>query len=239
MFWRLTMSRSKILSKTISMEVNEMDDKWMIRGSEFANCNCAYGCPCQFNSPSTHGFCEAIGSILIEEGHFNDISLDGLKFCILLKWPGEVADGNGRTQLIIEEAADEKQRDAINKIAYGESTAPGSTHFYVYRSTMSEVLETLYAPIEMSIDVKARKAHTRIEGLVESSGSPIISPFSGEEDKMGIHLPNGFEYIYAEMGSGNSKVTAGLQLGLSNSYGQFSVLHMNQNGVIRDQELSF
>ncbi len=26
-----------------------MDVKWAISGKEFINCNCAYGCPCQFN----------------------------------------------------------------------------------------------------------------------------------------------------------------------------------------------
>ena len=215
-----------------------MADKWMIRGSEFTNCNCAYGCPCQFNSPSTNGLCEAISSVLIEEGRFNDTSLDGLKFCLLVKWPGEIADGNGRSQVIIDEKADENQRDAINKIAHGESTAPGSTHFYVFNSTMSEVLETLYAPIEMSIDIGARKAHTRIDGLVESNGSPIINPFSGEEDRKGIHLPDGFEYIYAEMGNGNSKITTGLELSLSNTHSHFNILHMNQDGVIRDQKIT-
>ncbi len=214
-----------------------MNDKWMIRGSEFVNCNCAYGCPCQFNSPSTNGLCEAVASILIEEGRFNDTPLDGLKFCLFIKWPGEIADGNGQSQLIIEEKADESQRDAINKIAHGESTAPGSTHFYVFNSTMSKVLDTLYAPIEMSIDVGARKALTSIEGLVDSKGSPLISPFSGEEDRKGIHLPDGFEYIYAEMGNGNSKITAGLELSMSDSYGQFCVLHMNQDGVIKGQEI--
>jgi hypothetical protein len=216
-----------------------MIDRWTICGKEFVNCNCAYGCPCQFNSPSTHGFCEAISSVLIEEGHYNDTSLDGLNFCLLLKWPGEIADGNGRSQVIIDERANEKQREAINKIAHGESTAPGATHFYVFNSTMSEVLETLYASIEMSIDIEARKAHTKIEGLVESSGAPLISPFNGEEIRKGIHLSDGFEYTYAEMGNGNSRITAGIQLGLTNTYGQFNILHMNQDGVIRDQKPIF
>ena len=39
-----------------------MSDRWMIRGVEYTNCNCAYGCPCQFDSPSTHGHCEAVCS---------------------------------------------------------------------------------------------------------------------------------------------------------------------------------
>ena len=210
-----------------------MNDQWMIRGSEFSNCNCAFGCPCQFNSPSTNGYCEAIGSALIEEGNFNDISLDGLCFVMLLKWPGEVAEGNGQQQLIIDESANPEQREALRKIAHGESTAPGATHFYVYNSTMSKVHDTLYAPIKISIDVEARHAHTKIEGLVESTGTPLVDPFSGEESRARIHLPNGFEYTYAEMGAGTSKITADIELDLNNSYGQFNILHMNQDGVIR------
>jgi hypothetical protein len=214
-------------------------DKWMIRAREFSNCNCAYGCPCQFNSPATHGFCEAIGSIAIDEGYFNDTKLDGLKFVGIFKWPGQIADGNGSSQFIIEERANPAQREAIRKIAHGESTAPGSTHFYVFNSTVTKTHDTLYAPIEMDIDVEARRAHTRIKGLVESKGQPLTNPFNGQEDRRGIYLPGGFEYTYAEVGSGITRVTAGLQLGLTNTYGQFCHLHMNQDGVVRGKEPEF
>ncbi len=210
-----------------------MSDQWTIRGAEFGNCNCAWGCPCQFNAPTTHGFCEAALSGHIEEGNFNDVRLDGLAWALLLQWPGEIAAGDGRQQAIIDERADASQREALRKILHGESTAPGATHFFVYNSTMSEVLETLYAPIELEIDVEERRARVSIPGLVDSQGSPIIDPNSGEAQRAGIHLPNGFEYTYAEMGTGVSRVTAGIQLDLSGTYGQFNVLHMNQDGVIR------
>lgn len=216
-----------------------MQDKWMIRAKEFSNCNCAYGCPCQFNSKSTHGRCEAIGNVLIEEGYFNKTKLDGLCFVGIFQWPGEIADGNGRSQIIIDERATAAQREAIDKIAHGESTAPGATHFYVFNSTVTRRLETLYAPIEMAIDIDARRAHTHIKELVESRGEPLLNPFSGKEDRRGIYLPGGFEYTFAEVGSGNSRVTAGLQLGLTNSYGQFCWLHMNQDGVIRGKTPAF
>ncbi len=62
-----------------------MSDQWMIRGVEFSNCNCSYGCGCQFNAPSTNGFCEAVASGHIEEGYFNDTRLDGLNFVMLLQ----------------------------------------------------------------------------------------------------------------------------------------------------------
>ncbi len=210
-----------------------MADQWEIRGVEFGNCNCAWGCPCQFNSPTTHGFCEAILGGRIDEGHFNDTSLDGLKWALILKWPGEIADGNGRQQVIIDEGADATQRASLEKILLGESTAPGATHFYVYNSTMSEVLETLVAPIELAVDVEARTAKLAIPGLIESTGSPIIDPNSGEEFRARIDLPNGFEYSIAEMGTASSKVTAGIELTLTDSYGQWNEIHMNQDGVIR------
>ena len=121
------------------------EDQWTLQGTQFANCNCAWGCPCQFNSPTTHGHCEAIEAGIIETGRFNDVSLDGLAYVMLVQWPGEIADGNGREQFIIDERADDDQRRALERILLGEATAPGATHFYVFNSTMSEVLETLYA----------------------------------------------------------------------------------------------
>jgi hypothetical protein len=210
-----------------------MGDRWMVRGMEFANCNCNWGCPCQFGAPTTYGNCEALVCGHLEEGHFNETSLDGLDWALLLYWPGEIAQGNGKQQAIIDERADPEQREALRKILHGESTAPGATHFFVYNSTMATVLETLYAPIELSIDVDERTLDLKIDGLAESNGRPIISKFSGQPVRSRINLPDGFEYTFAEMGNGNSTVRAGIELDLKDSYGQFNVLYMNQDGVIR------
>lgn len=152
---------------------------------------------------------------------------------MLLKWPGEIIQGNGTQQVIIDERADDDQREALRKILHGESTAPGATHFYVYNSTMSEVLETLSKPIKLAIDVDARQGRIKIPDMVESEGTPISSPMDGSESRSRIHLPNGFEYTYAEMGAGTTKTTGSIELEFSESYGQFNVLHMNQDGVIR------
>ena len=207
--------------------------QWMIRGTEFANCNCNYGCPCQFGSPTTHGNCEGVISGHIEEGNFGDVRLDGLAFAMLFWWPGEIAAGNGRLQFVIDESASDEQRDGLGQILRGENTAPGATHFFVYNSMASEVLDTVYAPIDLEIDIEARTARLSVAGVVESTGSPIINPHSGEPSRSRINLPNGFEYTVAEMGSGSSKITAGIELELTDSYGQFNILHMNQDGVIR------
>jgi hypothetical protein len=210
-----------------------MPDQWMIRGTQFANCNCDWGCPCQFNAPSTHGHCEAIEVGHIEEGAYNGTRLDGLNYVMLVQWPGEIADGNGREQFIIDERADEAQRDALGKILRGESTAPGATHFYVFNSTMSEVLDPIFAPIELEIDVEGRTARIEIPGVGTSSAQPIIDPNSGEEFRVSFGLPNGFQLTEAEVGNGRTDLTAGIELHLSDSHAHFAGLHMNQDGVIR------
>lgn len=210
-----------------------MTDRWMIRGTQFANCNCDWGCPCQFNSKTTHGNCEAVVCGHIEEGYHGDTRLDGLDWAMVVWWPGEVADGNGRQQAIISDKASDTQREALSKILHGEDTEPGATHFFIYNSTMGETLEPIVRPIELSIDVDARTARLVVPGIVESTGLPIIDEHTGAEKRAQIHLPAGFEYTVAEMGSGTTKATGAIELDLSDSYGQFNVLHLNQDGVIR------
>jgi hypothetical protein len=170
----------------------------------------------------------------IEEGNFNDISLDGLAYAALMYWPGEVHEGNGTQQVIIDERADPTQREALRKILHGESTTPGATYFFVYNAMMSTVLDTLYAPIDLSIDVDARTASLTIDGLVESRGTPLSGPPSGAlANRIRLNTPDGPRYIYAEMGNGSTAARAGISLDFTDSYCQFNSVHMNQDGLIR------
>ena len=65
---------------------------WDIQGIKLINCNCSYGCPCQFNALPTKGFCEAMGAVSIEKGHFREVPLDGLKIGVVFSWPGPIHD---------------------------------------------------------------------------------------------------------------------------------------------------
>ena len=210
-----------------------MNDKWMIRGVQFVNCNCAWGCPCQFGAKSTHGFCEGFNVGHIEEGYFNDTKLDGLNWIAIAKFPGEISEGNGCVRRLSTSAP-----TAFNARRWVKSCAENQprrvrTHFYIFNSMASEVLDPLYAPLEVTIDVDARQASAIAPGLVEAKGTPIIDAFSQKPVRARINLPDGFEYTVAEMGTGTSKITAGLTLEFKESYGQFSIIHMNQDGVIR------
>jgi hypothetical protein len=210
-----------------------MSDQWMIRSDAFGNCNCATNCGCQFNLPSTHGFCQFVEAGLIEEGHFNDTSLSGLKWAFMMIWPGEIAEGNGKQLVIIDEKADAAQREALTQIILGNAGEPGSNHFSVFGSTCSETLETLYLPIDYAIDIKARTAHINIPDLVNAVGAPLINDFDGEEFHIALTRTAGsFEFTYAELGQGTASVSGPMAMELDSSYAQFNLLHYNQDGLV-------
>jgi len=206
---------------------------WEIRAREFANCNCAYGCPCQFNALPTRGNCEAVVALEIEQGHYGALKLDGLRMGGIFQWPGAVHEGRGRCQPFVDVRADEKQREALLRIMSGQDTDPMATMFAVYSAMLETVYEPIFAPIEFALDVEGRKGRYAVPGLVESRGEPIRNPVTGAEHRARIDLPHGFEYEIAEMGSGSSKTQGAIRLDLKDSYGQFAHLHLNNHGVVR------
>jgi len=206
--------------------------KWMFKGREFTNCNCAYGCPCQFNALPTHGDCKAVVGIQIDEGHHGETQLDGLRFAGVFAWPGPIHLGNGQVQPIVDKRANNSQREAILRIISGQDTDPGATIFSVFAATFATVHQPIFADIDLEIDVQKRRARLRVPGLVEQRGEPIVNPVTGKEFRGRIDLPNGFEYLIAEMGRGWSKTQGAIALDLADSYGQFAELHLCQSGVV-------
>jgi hypothetical protein len=207
--------------------------EWEIKAREFANCNCAYGCPCQFNALPTHGYCQAVVGYEIDEGHFGDTRLEELRAVYVGKWPGAVHEGNGEMQVIIDERADDAQREALRKILYGEETEPGTTVWNVFMTTITTVHEPLYTAIHFEVDIDARRARLVVPGLIEASGEPIRNPVTGAEHRARIELPHGFEYTVAEVGSGTSTARVSIPMELRDSYGQFAHLHLSTHGVMR------
>ncbi len=210
-----------------------MSDQWMIKSQTFANCNCAANCGCQFNLPSTNGFCQFVEAGHLEEGYFNDVSLVGLNWAFMIFWPGEIAEGNGREMIIIDERADDAQREALRKIILGEVGEPGSNHFFVFNSTCSEVLDPVYAPIIYEIDIENRTASLEIPGRIKATGEPIINVFNGDPFHIALSRPTGsFEFTYAEIGAGTASTKEPLVMETDASYAQFCIHHYNQDGLV-------
>ena len=208
------------------------DTEWVIKGQEFVHCSCAYGCPCQFNALPTHGSCEAVAVIEIEEGHHGDTPLSGLRFAAILAWPGAIHEGHGQVVPIIDERADEAQRDAIVRIMSGLDTVPGATFLQVFATTYETVHEPVFTRIDFDLDIDKRSAKLTVPGYIDARGEPILNPVSGEEHRARINLPNGFEYDIAEVGRGWASTQGPIQIELKDSHAQFAKLHMTGKGVI-------
>ena len=213
-----------------------MNDQWVFKSETYDNCNCAINCGCQFNLPSTHGFCQSayVGNIV--DGHFNGTPLAGLKWAAIYKWPGEIKDGGGKRLIVIDERADEAQRAALETIISGEACAPLSNVFSVFASTCSEFFETLFLPIELDANPELRTAEIEIPGVMKSSGKPLINEFNDQPFHIALARPNGsFEFTYAELGLGTTEVVGDIEMAFDDSYAQYCVHHFDQDGLVNER----
>lgn len=206
---------------------------WYIEGKQFGNCNCDYSCPCQFESLPSQGNCRGFEVLHIDKGHFGDINLDGMRAAMLYAWPGPVFEGDGELQAIIDERADDAQRDALRRVLHGEETEEAATHWWVFHAMSSTVHETLYKPIDYEVDIDGRTARVSIPGVIEASGRPIKNPVDGGEHRVRIDIPGGIEFALAEIGSGSTKADGAIKLDLNDSYGQWNILRHSPSGVVR------
>ena len=206
---------------------------WEIKGRELVNCSCEYGCNCQFNALPDKGHCHAVAGIQIEHGHHGDTPLDGLRIAAIFKWPGPIHEGNGEAIAFVDANADAKQREALLKIMTGQDTDPFATMFAVYASTVTTMNEPVFTDIDLQIDVDARKGRIFVKDYIDTVGTPILNKVTGAESRAQIVLPEGFEYTVAEVGSATSRTTGPVEVSLTDTYGQFARLHLNNHGVVR------
>ncbi len=204
---------------------------WEIKGAKISVCNCNYGCPCQFYAPPTYDKCEGLDVLDIEKGHFGDVSLDGLRVGFLAGWPGAIHEGSGVGQVIIDQRADEAQREALYKIVSGEEQEP-TTAFSIYASTMHEDYAALFKPIEIRCDVEARTAAVFVPGVFEVEVQPIRNTVTGEPHHARVVLPGGFEFNEAELASGSFTAFGDLKFDYKDRTAIFSQFAYGPQGIL-------
>jgi len=208
------------------------ETKWTLHGREFANCNCSYGCPCQFNALPTNGNCWAVVGIQIDKGQHGNVDLSGLKLAGIFKYPQAIHMGNGEGQPIVDKRANDAQRNALLRIMSGQDTKPGATMFAVFFSMLSKVHDPVFADIDFQVDIDKRRARLNVPGFIEQRGEPIVNPVTGAEHRIRIETVGGFEFKVAEIGRGWTKTFGPISYELADSYGQFAELHLCQDGIV-------
>ena len=194
---------------------------WHVKGEEAGGCNCAWGCPCQFNALPTHGRCEGVMTVRIAEGHFGTVRLEGVRFAAAFSFPGAMHEGNGTFQLIVDQRATAEQREAIIAMSGG---GHGGLIFEIFAAVAPNRPTPLVLPIEIEADRERRTANLSLPGVVEYRAEPIKNPVTGEEHRAQIRLPNGFEYREAEMGNSTwlKAAVGSIAFEHRNTYAQFN-----------------
>lgn len=204
---------------------------WRMRGPEIANCNCDWGCPCQFNALPTNGNCRAMTSMRIDEGHFGGVSLSGLGWVGMFAWPGPIHEGGGEAFVVVDEKADEAQRNAILTILAGGETEPGATIFNVFATVIETMHEPAFLPIDFEVDIEGRVGRVRVDGVIDTRIEPIRNPVTGEPHRARVSLPNGFEYKEAEYASGDTHATGPVALDWASRHSHVANLDLSTRGA--------
>lgn len=207
--------------------------EWEIHGPSFVNCTCDWGCPCQFNKLPTHGHCHALMAFRIDKGHYGGVDLSGLCGVNVYKWPEAIHLGNGERYGVVDERANEDQRKALAALLHGGPAEETANVFQIFGMMCTKHYDTIYAPIEFEADMEKRVARVSVPDLVESSAQPIRNPVSGDEHRISIGQPEGFEYLLAEIGNGSTKTQGEVKLEFNDCYGQFSMYNLSDKGVLK------
>src|SRR5437899_11032982 len=195
---------------------------WRLTGEEVASCNCAWGCPCQFNGRPTHDQCEALVALQVAKGHFGAVSLDSVRFAAVAWFPGAMHEGNGTLQFVFDENTTPEQREALGQIWSGKF---GGTICEIFAAVCPNRPDPIVAPVKIEVDRDKRIAHILIPGLAESAIEPIRNPVNGEEHRARIQLPFGFEYREAEVANSVRWKATGqkpLRMEHANTYAQLN-----------------
>lgn len=159
---------------------------WHLKGTVVLACNCDFGCPCNFNALPTKGDCEGGWTWHIDDGEFNGVRLDGLNFSMLADWPKAIHMGNGEAVMLIDERADDSQREAIQTLLSGSQGGPWSTLV----NTISKTHGTHIVPYEVKLE--GDRSSVRAGDTLQLDVEPVKNPVTGAEMHPRAVLPEGF-----------------------------------------------
>ena len=99
---------------------------WYARGLIFENCSCTLVCPghMHFSQRCTHDRCKGYWALRIDEGAFGGVPLAGTRAVIAFDTPQRMIDGGWVETIVIDEAASDAQRQALETILTGRAGGP-------------------------------------------------------------------------------------------------------------------
>jgi len=199
-----------------------MPDKssYHLKGVLLGACNCDWGCPCNFEVAPSYGFCEGVYVWHTHEGENDGVSLGGLTFGWFARAPGPLHQGNLTSFYCVDERANDRERQVIEKLVV---KTPDAVPFGIFMSLTSDFLGVRYTKVETKFDgVRSRAS---FHGVYELELTPMKNPVTNEDEPATLIKPKGFTSKHQELCTTSTmRLTApGLAYEHPNKYGEYSL----------------
>ncbi len=203
---------------------------WRMKGQYIKNCNCLATCPCDtIGEPSPHKFCEGVVAMNIQEGNFDGVSLNGLRWAGVVHFPGALHEGNGTMEAFVDERANEAQRNALLTILTGQA---GGTLFEIMSQIVTTIHGPHFVPIDFEFDKAKRRARVSIPGFLETTSEPLTVPATGDEQRVIVQMPGGFEYKEMEVARTTTlKSTGAIKFDWSKTHSSLADIEQTDQGL--------
>lgn len=163
-------------------------EKWTLKGEMALSCSCTVFCPCVLSlgeHPPTEDRCQTWAGIRIDEGHFGDVDLAGIKVGLMMDLPGIMARGNWTAALFVDDKAPIQAVKGLTRIFTGK--VGGTTH--LLSILVGSFLGVRQVPI--SYETKGDTRLIQIEKYVDG----VITPVRGKEPGQNVTIRNSEYWI--------------------------------------------
>jgi hypothetical protein len=152
-----------------------MAEQWRIVGDFIDFCRCRVPCACSWGQPPDEGECDGVIAYRIREGNYGEVKLDGLNLAGVAHFEGNIWDQDTRLDMgfIVDERADESQREALQTVFGGEV---GSWPQMFAENVLGEMLGMEFAPIELEIADDLGSWSLRVPGMVNAHTEVVTGP---------------------------------------------------------------
>ncbi len=144
---------------------------WKLEGEFYENCSCDAICPCTWSNlahqATRDDYCRFALAFDVEDGEIEGADVSGRSFVMIADTPPNMADGNWRVGVIIDDGANDEQVAKFGRVLSGELGGPPAA----LGPLLGEFLGIEQAPI--SIERNGTAHHITVGESVDFSGERV------------------------------------------------------------------
>jgi hypothetical protein len=144
---------------------------WKLQGTFYENCSCDAICPCTWSnlahSATRDDYCRFALVFQVEAGEIEEVDVSGRSFVLIGDTPPNMAEGNWRLGVFVDDGASGEQVDKLGQVLSGGLGGPPAA----LGPLLGEFLGIEQAPI--SVAHNGGGHHVTVGDAVDFSGTPI------------------------------------------------------------------